>query len=305
MGSCFYVTRISDFPQVITRAYRLAVAVLSLPIILGEFFDPETGAEYDVGTTAKIALAARMVYNNSQIPTGSSSVEHLVMAAKILNTPAEVDGCIVECGCFKGGSTANLSLVAGLCDRTLHVFDSFEGMPEPTTDDEAHLDVASQRIHSYEENSWDTSVAEVKENVTRYGDPGAVVLHPGYFEETMAGFEEPCVAAFLDVGLRASAETALEHLWPVLQNDSYCFTHEAKFMDIADLFFDREWWRETLDTEPPGLVGAGSGIGLHPGSNGFSSLLAYIVKNPTVDDYATVAQMGADNVVNVGAAESD
>lgn len=299
------MTEISDVRQAIARTYRLAVAVLSLPIILSEFFDPKTGAEYDIKTTTKMVLAARMVRNNRQIPTGSSFVEHLVMAGKILNTPAEVDGCIVECGCFKGGSTANLSLVAGLCDRKLHVFDSFEGMPEPTTDDESHLVVESERVHSYEENSWDTSIAEVKGNITRYGDPEAVVLHPGYFEETMAGFEEPCVAAFLDVGLRASAETALEHLWPVLRNDSYCFTHEAKHMDMADLFFDREWWRETLDTEAPGLVGAGSGIGLHPGSNGFSSLLAYIVKNPTVDEYATVAQTGDDNVVNVGTTESD
>jgi len=299
------VTLLSDFRHVLPRAYRLAVAVLSLPVILAEFFDPETGAEYDVGTTTKLALAARMIHNNRRIQTASSSLEHLVMAAKILNVPADVDGCIVECGCFKGGSTANLSLVAGLCDRTLHVFDSFEGMPEPTTDDEAHLDVESQRVHSYEENSWDTSVAEVTENVTRYGDPDAVVLHPGYFEETMAGFEEPCVAAFLDVGLRASAETALEHLWPVLRNDSYCFSHEAKFMDIADLFFDREWWRETLDTEPPGLVGAGSGIGLHPGPNGFSSLLAYIVKNPAVEDYAAVAQTGTEGVVSADTAGSD
>lgn len=299
------MTGTSGLREVVTRAYRFAVAVLSLPVILAEFFDPETGAEYDVGTSTKLVLAARMVHNNRQIPTASSSVEHLVMAAKILNVPADVDGCIVECGCFKGGSTANLSLVADLCDRQLHVFDSFEGMPKPRTDDEAHLDVASQRIHSYEESSWDTSIDEVKDNVTRHGAPGAVVLHPGYFEETMVGFDEPCVAAFLDVGLRASAETALEHLWPMLQNDSYCFCHDAKHMVIADLFFDREWWRETLDAEPPGLVGAGSGIGLHPRANGFSSLLAYTVKNPTVDDYAAVSQSGLENVANVDTAESD
>jgi len=295
----------TDARRAVARAYRLAIAAASLPIILADYFDPDTGAAYDVGLASKLVLAARMVRNNWQIPTGSSFVEHLVMAAAILEVPPEVDGCVVECGCFKGGSTANLSLVAGLCDRTLHVFDSFEGMPEPTAEDETHLVVDSARVHAYEENSWDATIDEVEANVVAYGDPGAVVFHPGYFEETMPGFDEPCVAAFLDVGLRASAETALEHLWPVLRNDGRCFTHEAKHMDMADLFFDRAWWRETLDAEPPGLVGAGSGIGLHPGPNGFSSLLAYTVKNPTVEDYAVVAQTGADNVVDVGRTGSD
>lgn len=299
------MTVISDALETASRGYRLAVAVLALPIVLADYFHPDTGAEYDVGAVTKVVLVARMARNNRRIPTGSSFVEHLVMAAKILNVPADVDGCVVECGCYKGGSTANLSLVAGLCDRTLHVFDSFDGMPQPTADDESHVLVDSERIHSYEENSWEAAVDDVEENVVTYGDPGAVVFHPGYFDETMPGFAEPCVAAFLDVGLRASAETALEHLWPLLRNDCYCFTHEAKHMDMADLFFARAWWRETLDAEPPGLVGAGSGIGLHPGANGFSSLLAYTVKNPAVDDYAVVAQTGADNVVDVGRTESN
>src|SRR4051812_48189904 len=44
-------------------------------------------------------------------------------------------GCIVEAGCFKGGSTAKLSIVAAEVGRRLVVFDSFEGIPE---NDEQH-----------------------------------------------------------------------------------------------------------------------------------------------------------------------
>lgn len=300
------MSALSNAIRTVRRGYRLALAALSLPIILAEFFDPETGDEYDVGATTKLRLAARMAWNNRQIPTGSSFVEHLIMAAKLLNVPKDVEGCIVECGCYKGGSTANLSLVAGLCGRELHVFDSFDGMPEPSERDETHVLVDTQRLHSYEEGSWDASLDDVRETIVHYGDPGAVTLHAGYFEETMPAFTEPCVGVFLDTGLRASAETALEHLWRLLEDDCYCFTHEAKHMDLADLFFDRDWWRETLDVDPPGLVGAGSGIGLHPGPNGFSSLLAYTVKNPAIDEYSVVAQTGgADNVVDVGRAKSD
>ncbi|HLT27990.1 MAG TPA: TylF/MycF/NovP-related O-methyltransferase, partial [Zeimonas sp.] len=37
---------------------------------------------------------------------------------------------LVEAGCFKGGSTAKLSLLAELAGRELVVFDSFEGLPD-------------------------------------------------------------------------------------------------------------------------------------------------------------------------------
>ena len=42
---------------------------------------------------------------------------------------------MVECGCFLGGSTANLSLVCDIVGRELIVYDSFEGLPPPEADD--------------------------------------------------------------------------------------------------------------------------------------------------------------------------
>ena len=51
------------------------------------------------------------------------------MSAKLVAIPPEVPGAVVECGCFGGGSTANLSLVCDIVDRELIVCDSFEGMP--------------------------------------------------------------------------------------------------------------------------------------------------------------------------------
>ena len=69
-------------------------------------------------------------------------------------------------------------------------------------------------------------------------------------------------------------------------------------MEIATLFFDHEWWADRLDERPPGLVGAGSGLGLHPGDNGFSSLLAYTIKAPASETFETVADDGRENVVD-------
>ena len=280
------------------KGYRLGLLALSLPIILGEFFDSDTGAAYGVDLPTKLLLVARMARNNLRIPTGSSFVEHLVIATKALRIPAEQEGCLVECGAYKGGSTANLSLVAALCDRELVVFDSFEGMPEPEADDRQHVLIASEQRHTYETDAWSAPLSAVKANIGRYGELSACRFEAGYFEETMPAFDEPVALAFLDVGLRSSAETAIEALWPLLADGSYLFTHEAKHMEIATLFFESEWWANRLDESPPGLVGAGSGLGLHPGDNGFSSLLAYTIKAPDHGAFREVADDGRANVVD-------
>lgn len=52
-----------------------------------------------------------MFLNKFRIPTGTSYKGHLAMALKILETPPDVEGVIVECGSWQGGSSANLSLI--------------------------------------------------------------------------------------------------------------------------------------------------------------------------------------------------
>lgn len=299
------MTRRNEVLSTAARLYRFGLTVLSLPVVLGTYLHPETGEEYDVGVVDKLLLAGKMVRNNRRIQTGSSFVEHLVIATTLLQVPPDVEGAIVECGCYKGGSTANLSLVASHCDRPLVVFDSFEGMPDPSDDDREHTLVETGEIHRYEEGSWDATLAEARANVRQYGDLSVCRFVDGYFEETLVTFDEPIVGAFLDVGLRRSAETCLEELWPQLHDGSYLFTHEAKHMELASLFFDSEWWHEHVGEDPPGLIGAGNGLGLHPGPNGFSSLLAYAVKNPDAAEFDLVQETGEGNCVDASLSPSD
>lgn len=281
----------------LARFYRLVLLGLSMPVVLGEYLHPSTGSQYGVTTFDKLVLIAKMVRNNVAIPTGSTFLEHLVIATKVLSVPADVEGKIVECGGFKGGSTANLSLVADLCGRTLAVFDSFEGMPEPDETDSEHMLLASEQVHTYEAGAWSATASELRSNVDRYGELSVCEIYPGLFDETMPGFDESVALAFIDVGLRASAEDAVRHLWPNLNAGGYLFTHDAKHVEVASLFFDDCWWNDHLDEPAPNLVGAGNGLGLHPTPNGFSSLLAYTVKQPESLAFREVVDDGIDNVV--------
>ena len=72
----------------------------------------------------------RAFANRFLTPAATSYWEQLLISSEILNS--KLDGAVVECGCFKGGSTATLSVACKKAGRTLNVFDSFCGLPEPT-----------------------------------------------------------------------------------------------------------------------------------------------------------------------------
>jgi O-methyltransferase len=99
--------------------WRKSVTLLSLPIILLGYLRSETGREFGISLTTKVWLIFKMARNNRRIPTASHFTEHLIMASQVLRVPRSIEGCVVECGSFKGGSAANLSLICDLCNRML------------------------------------------------------------------------------------------------------------------------------------------------------------------------------------------
>lgn len=278
---------------IILKLLKKVVALLSIPIILSEYFRPETGKDYHVSFWAKLKLAYRMRRNRNRITTASHFLEHLLMATEILKIPPEIEGCVVECGSFKGGSAANLSLICALCGRKLEVFDSFCGLPAPSKTDSVHFLVGTQEVHTYEKGSWSGTLSEVKNNISRYGDISVCNFNVGYFDQTLPAFHQRCIMAFLDVDLVDSLETCLRYLWPLLQNGCYLFTHEAHHPEIAAFFFAEGWWRSNMNCMVPGLVGSGRGIGLQPAAGGFGSALGYTVKNPKTTEFKVKPQTGS------------
>ena len=269
----------------VLRFWRISVTLLSLPIILLGYLDSATGREFGIGFFTKISLIVKMARNNRRITTASHFLEHLTMATQIMRVPRAVEGCVVECGSFKGGSATNLSLVCDLCDRKLEIFDSFAGLPEPEAGDKDHFLVNVEEVHRYEEGGFTGTLPEVQGNITKFGKINVCHFNVGYFDSTLPHFSQKCVLVFLDVDLVGSLTTCFTYLWPLLQDGGYLFTHEAHHLEIAGFFFNDPWWRSKMGCASPGLIGAGTGLGLLPSSGGFKSAIGYTIKSPNTQDF--------------------
>lgn len=223
-------------------------------------------------------LLVHALRNRFRVPSATGLTEQLAVTNAILKAPA---GCVVECGTYLGGSAVNLSYACEMTQREFFVFDSFEGLPEPLADDEKHCVLQSSEIHRYSKGAWKGTLETVRNNLARYGRTAHLVK--GYFEETLPAFNKPIAVAFCDVDLLASLDTCIRYLWPRLVDGGYFFTHEADHLSIAKLFHDDCWWQKYLGCLAPGLIGAGSGLGLSPKADGsFGSCIGYIVKNPVI-----------------------
>lgn len=120
-----------------------------------------------------------------------------------------------------------MALAARSCgqNRTLHLFDSFEGLPEPTKiDGKTAADYSSGRdggrllsvgqcVAGLEEVKW-FLLDEIKL------DPSSVVFHQGWFQDTVpqaAPTLGPIALLRLDGDWFDSTLICLEHLYPLLQ----------------------------------------------------------------------------------------
>ena len=180
--------------------------------------------------------------------------EMITIARRVLNLGAKIPGVLVEAGAFHGGSTAKLSLVATLCDRKFHVFDSFEGMPENT---EAHGKSIYGREHHFPKGSHAVGLNEVRGNVEKFGDARGVEFHKGFFSDTMPHFHEKVAAACVNVDLVQSTKDCLRYLYPLTPQGGVIFSQDAHFPWIIKLLSDDAFWEKEIGIKKPAMEGLG------------------------------------------------
>lgn len=128
------------------------------------------------------------------------SDEKLHVLYQCLNNSCHLDGDVAEVGVYKGGTAKMIARSAK--DKTIHLFDTFEGLPEANPNFDTH--VKGQFAADFE---------TVKTSLSEFDN---VVFYKGFFPETAAGLEKQFCFVHVDVDLYQSVIDACNYFWPRL-----------------------------------------------------------------------------------------
>jgi macrocin-O-methyltransferase TylF-like protien len=237
--------------RLLMKLYYLVTIPFSLIILL---HSRKIHPAYRLTWWKRFVFGIRVVRNKHSVRTGNSFKTALAMSMKLFELSPDVQGDVVECGTWKGGTAASLSLACKIVGRKLIVCDSFEGLPVG--------DPLDRCAAGYQPGDFCGTFDEVHRNITKYGDISRCEFVKGWFENTLPHLDRKIVLAFIDVDLEASMNTCMLDLWPLLDNDGYIFIDEYVDLDYCAIFYSERFWKEHFDRTPPGLIGAGTGLAL-------------------------------------------
>jgi hypothetical protein len=162
-------------------------------------------------------------------PFTLTSLERLYALYKAVRfvVSSGIPGDLVECGVWKGGSVMMMALTMkglGITHRTIHLFDTFDGMTPPTALDVDLRGVSAKDLLDRSDKKdgvyWAYSpIEEVRTNLARTGYPmERFVFVPGDVRQTLPGSAPAHIALLrLDTDWYESTRHELEHLFPRLR----------------------------------------------------------------------------------------
>ena len=139
----------------------------------------------------------------------------------------KVEGDFVECGVWRGGSTMaaiDTLIKAGDKSREIYLYDTFEGMSEPTELDKISTGTGANELMETSDKNDATSVwcysalEEVQQNVGTLKYPASKVHYvKGKVEDSIPGTIPQKIALLrLDTDWYESTAHELKHLYPLL-----------------------------------------------------------------------------------------
>lgn len=203
----------------------------------------------------RYALTRRLRAISRAIDCPHTESEILSYIRTILALDPAVPGCVVEAGCYKGGSTAKFSLAAKIARRELVVFDSFQGIPKHTEDH--GINIFGKPV-TFAEGEYAGSQEEVTRNIRTYGEIDVCRFIPGWFEDTLPRFREPIAAIYIDVDLAESTRTCLKHFYPLLRPGGTLYSQDGHLPLVLEVFHDDAFWRNEIGCPRPHVHGWGT-----------------------------------------------
>lgn len=185
------------------------------------------------------------IYNICR-PYTMTSVERMYSLYKAIEytVSRDIKGDFVECGVWKGGSSMliALSLIKfGLTDRKVYLYDTFEGMSQPSDKDISNSgDSAEELLQAEDKMKQDSvwcysSIDEVRSNLALTNYPqNNLYFIKGKVEDTLLTDVPGNIALLrLDTDWYESTKVELEVLYPLLQEKGILIIDDFGFWEGA------------------------------------------------------------------------
>ncbi len=161
--------------------------------------------------------------------TSPARIAAVVQAVRYVHDN-NIPGDLVECGVWRGGSAMAMAMTLkslGATDRRIYLYDTFEGMSQPTDEDVSHRGLSAMQEFKASGGVGDIStwclgtLEEVKTNLAQTGYPEQNIKYvKGRIEETVPETMPNRIALLrLDTDWYESTKHELEHMFPVLSPD--------------------------------------------------------------------------------------
>lgn len=146
----------------------------------------------------------------------------------------DIPGDFVECGVWRGGSVMAMILVLQKYEKTrkIWLYDTFDGMSEPTKEDN-HKGKHAQTM--MEKNSFIKCIASidyVKKGISQLNYQGEIQYVQGKVEDTIPETTPKSISLLrLDTDWYESTAHELTHLYPLLKNEGIMIVDDYNFWD--------------------------------------------------------------------------
>jgi O-methyltransferase len=162
---------------------------------------------FDSQSDSDFAQIIKEVRHGGAVTTAS---DRCYILHQLLKRSLHLNGDVVECGVYVGSTAQLLAATMSRYDkqkRFLHLFDSFEGMPEISNPD---------RDYHSEGDFNDTSLLEVQKRLKKY--ESICKYYPGFIPNTLVGVESISTYSFvhIDVDIYQSVVDCLDWFYPKL-----------------------------------------------------------------------------------------
>ena len=163
----------------------------------------------------------RSLIENGMLLNGCEAY-HLITLVK---ATSNVPGAIAEFGVFRGGSSRLICEIKG--ERELHLFDSFEGLPELSETDSGS---------GFRRGQYRSREDEVRAHLSAFPN---VFIHKGWFPQTADTVQDKSFSlVHIDVDLYEPTRDALEFFYPRLSPGGILVSHDCYTPGVHMAFED-------------------------------------------------------------------